>query len=417
MNENGLFIKKYIESVRSKREYGSGVPKYRVSISSKFISIISILIFTSFIYLIFFGSYTSRINVLGHISPSGEVINIYSNQTGIVTSISTHPGDIVAKGRPLLSIADNQLSKNSSPYQKQKNILMTKLALINKKIDIAKYNFNRRMKNIESEITFYTNALNSIREIIKASDEKREISKENIYRLEKLLKNNSVSKKQFQDSQLEFLDSLIISKQFLQQENELKLRIFELNNKMEDLKITLDETLLVSQESFSTLNQELIILEASWMREVISPIDGYIGAINISLGQNITHQQLLMTLVPNINPLEATLYVTNKAIGFIKKGAPVKLKLDPFPYQKFGYITGKITSISSTSIPASELRNSFSNEPSYIIKVKLDKQSINAYGENVDIKPSTTLSADISIDSRYIYEWILEPLLTIKGSI
>ncbi|MNJ52472.1 Hemolysin secretion protein D, chromosomal [compost metagenome] len=186
---------------------------------------------------------------------------------------------------------------------------------------------------------------------------------------------------------------------------------------MKDLKITLDEIIITLQESLSTESQELITLEESWKRDVISPIDGYIGAVNISQGQSISHQQLLMTLVPNIKPLEATLYVTNKAIGFVKKGAAVKLKLDPFPYQKFGYIEGKIASISNTSIPASELKNSLSREPTYIVKVKLDKQKIDIYGESVDIKPSTTLNADISIDRRYIYEWILEPLLTLKGTI
>ncbi|MBS4698890.1 HlyD family secretion protein [Aeromonas media] len=417
MDTNNLFIKKYTESVKLKRLSSSSTAKYRISISSKLVSFISFLIFTSFIYVIFFGSYTSRINALGHISPNGDVINIYSDQAGIVTSIHIHPGDIIARGKPLLSIANNQLIRNTSPYQQHKNLITTRIELIHKKIDMAKLNFSRRKENIKNEIKFYTRALESIREIINASNEKKEISKENISRLEKLFKKKSVSKIQFQDGQLNFLDSFIINRQFLQQENELELKIFELNSKMKDLKITLDEIIITLQESLSTESQELITLEESWKRDVISPIDGYIGAVNISQGQSISHQQLLMTLVPNIKPLEATLYVTNKAIGFVKKGAAVKLKLDPFPYQKFGYIEGKIASISNTSIPASELKNSLSREPTYIVKVKLDKQKIDIYGESVDIKPSTTLNADISIDRRYIYEWILEPLLTLKGTI
>ncbi|SST67271.1 type I secretion membrane fusion protein, HlyD family [Acinetobacter baumannii] len=55
------------------------------------------------------------------------------------------------------------------------------------------------------------------------------------------------------------------------------------------------------------------------------------------------------------------------------------------------------------------------NEPIYLVKVKLEKQTIAVYGENIPLKSGMLLEADIKLDTRKIYEWILEPLYTISG--
>lgn len=52
-----------------------------------------------------------------------------------------------------------------------------------------------------------------------------------------------------------------------------------------------------------------------------------------------------------------------------------------------------------------------SNEALYRIKVKLDKQSIEAYGVAQHLKSGMTLEADVVQDRRKIWEWVLEPAI------
>ena len=54
-----------------------------------------------------------------------------------------------------------------------------------------------------------------------------------------------------------------------------------------------------------------------------------------------------------------------------------------------------------------------SNEALYRIKVRLDKQSIAAYGQPQNLKPGMTLEADVLQDGRKIWEWVMEPVLAI----
>jgi len=51
----------------------------------------------------------------------------------------------------------------------------------------------------------------------------------------------------------------------------------------------------------------------------------------------------------------------------------------------------------------------------YRIKVKLEKQSIEAYGELQALKLGMTLEADVLQDRRKIWEWVLEPVLAVMG--
>jgi membrane fusion protein len=53
----------------------------------------------------------------------------------------------------------------------------------------------------------------------------------------------------------------------------------------------------------------------------------------------------------------------------------------------------------------------------YQIRVKLSKSTITVYGREEPLISGMTAIADVELDTRKIYEWILEPLYTIKGKI
>jgi len=52
---------------------------------------------------------------------------------------------------------------------------------------------------------------------------------------------------------------------------------------------------------------------------------------------------------------------------------------------------------------------------SYRITVELMRQTVTAYGEQVPLQPGMQLEADVTLETRRLYEWVLEPLYTITG--
>jgi len=55
-------------------------------------------------------------------------------------------------------------------------------------------------------------------------------------------------------------------------------------------------------------------------------------------------------------------------------------------------------------------------EPYYRVLVALDAQTVMAYGKPESLRPGMALEADILSERRRLYEWLLEPLYSLRGT-
>src|SRR5580698_2275787 len=65
-----------------------------------------------------------------------------------------------------------------------------------------------------------------------------------------------------------------------------------------------------------------------------------------TVGQVVTPAQSLVTIVPDGTPLIIEATVSNDDIGYLKVGQPVEVKVDTFPFQRYGSLKGTLVSIS-----------------------------------------------------------------------
>ena len=151
-----------------------------------------------------------------------------------------------------------------------------------------------------------------------------------------------------------------------------------------------------------------------------APCDCVASSVDINVGQTAAPSYPLVSMIPKDSPLQATLYASSRALGFVNVGEPVDLKLDAFPFEKFGAVEGKVESISSTPLSGSEstvgtrlglLQVEGPQEPMYSIKVSLERPSIDAYGRPQSLRSGMQLNADVQLETRRLYEWMLLPLL------
>jgi membrane fusion protein len=132
-----------------------------------------------------------------------------------------------------------------------------------------------------------------------------------------------------------------------------------------------------------------------------------------------------MSLVPTGSILQAQLFGPSQAIGFIHAGQRVLLRYQAFPYQKFGLYEGVISSVSGSAVSPSEMTQQLTglaslygaNEPVYRVTVDLAQQTATAYGEPVPLQPGMRVEADVMIESRRLFEWVLDPLHSLTGKL
>lgn len=148
-----------------------------------------------------------------------------------------------------------------------------------------------------------------------------------------------------------------------------------------------------------------------------SPRAGYINNLQVRIGHQATTQQPLLTVVPKEASLTAHLLVPVAAAGFVEKGQSIRIRYDAFPYQKFGLYSGVVADISTSVLLPNELRDApiSTQVPTYRLTATLDQTSVSAYGNTLELKSGMTFSADVRLAERSLLEWLLEPILSLKG--
>ncbi len=140
-------------------------------------------------------------------------------------------------------------------------------------------------------------------------------------------------------------------------------------------------------------------------RFLYAPVAGVVSSLNVShAGEVVQPGQTLAEISPQDAPLVLSAILPNREAGFVKTGMPVQVKLDAYPYQDYGIVPGKVTSISPDAKPDQQLG------PVYRVKVSLDRNSVTSEHGSIRFKAGQTASADIIIRRRRIADILLDPI-------
>ena len=170
------------------------------------------------------------------------------------------------------------------------------------------------------------------------------------------------------------------------------------------------------QTAIATIQQRSADVEQRRSQFVIAPITGRIAALPVSTGQSIAAGGTIAVLIPEGSQLEAELLAPSRSIGFIKPGQEVQLRLQAFPYQRFGTVKGTIRTVSTTVLAPNEVgvQGLDIEEPVYRIRVTLSREAMHAYGEVAPMQPGMLVSAEIIVDRRSLMQWLFDPIYAVS---
>ena len=72
------------------------------------------------------------------------------------------------------------------------------------------------------------------------------------------------------------------------------------------------------------------------------------------------------------------------------------------------------TAASSASVAAATGGRSYSASDD---TVRLARQDVQAYGQSFALQPGMTLQADVLLERRPLYQWVLDPLYAVTGKL
>ena len=221
----------------------------------------------------------------------------------------------------------------------------------------------------------------------------------------KSYRNELESKQKYYERQVVLYPSVLSKQEIENIENDYIQTKLNFINWIEEKKI---ETVEKKMDYSQKLNNIEIEIQQTQLKIDNSSIkakkSGYVNVINkISVGDYVSSDTLLLSIIPVDTELKAIVNVSNSNISKIKIGQNVLLQINDLPYTKYGKIEGKIILIPSDVI--------ISENPYYPVEVLLDKNYVKHKSEKVYLKIGTKVSTKIIVDSNTIFQKILNKLV------
>ena len=156
-----------------------------------------------------------------------------------------------------------------------------------------------------------------------------------------------------------------------------------------------------------------------------APQDGVIKDLaTTTVGAVVQPGTVLLTLVPEGEPLYADISVRNEDIGFTQVGQTAQIKLAAYPFQKYGMLSGTVIHLSADAAAAGKQdggRSGLSSPGSdsgaapnvafYKARVELDRQALRSpTGKELALTPGMQVVAEINQGKRTVLEYLLSPV-------
>ena len=345
----------------------------------------SVFLITVFIFV----EVPIKVNVTGVIKDENKDYHMHFDKEGyIIKKILYKKGELLKKGDIIFSLEKsyNQSSQN--------------------KININIKHINEVDNYLEHLRKSYKNKVNVLKEIHKKQ-----------IKITEILKKEVIVKVKLKEQALKNRSRKLITL------DDLNNAIFNVENKKRELAeseqaetILLKELMDVNEEnkkSFTSAVTEKMEISERIVNEekeqelinISSPCDCTIERINIVKGESVRNGQLIVTFKNHFDEKFSTvLYASTSNFGDINsERSVINIKVDSYPFLKYGTIKGDINYISRSPISDLDIKSNIKSGDYYIIEA-----NIKNVPKNIRLRDGMTVKAHIITKTMPLYKFLLK---------
>lgn len=415
----GLFRPEALESRR--RDWLGSIQLIR-PVSLAWLTVFVVLAAIAVGLFVTFGQYTRKARVSGYLVPDRGVIRLLPPQQATLVESHVSEGRAVKRGDVLFVLAVGQATLSGDTQAAVQSSLAARQQSLETSAREQAQLGQAQVAALDRQIEDMRRELTAMAGEGDLQAQRLKLAQQDMARLESLRNDNFVSSAQVQTKAEEVL-GLKAQQQALERERAAHLRqIATLEAQRSEIPLRSKARQDEIERQRAELAQQSAENEARRRIVLRAPADGVVTGILAEAGQNVSPAVAMASLVPSNARLEAQLFAPSSAVGFVRAHQNVLLRYQAFPYQKFGHQTGEVTEVSRSPLQAAELAGlavpgAGTGEPLYRITVRLDSQTVEAYGQAQPLVPGMQLDADVLLDRRRLVEWIFEPVLGIAGRV
>jgi hemolysin D len=164
-----------------------------------------------------------------------------------------------------------------------------------------------------------------------------------------------------------------------------------------------------------------------------APIAGRVqSSIITNVGQVVTSGQEIMRVVPEDSGLEIQAYVRNRDIGFVSLGQEAVVKIESFPFTRYGSIKAHVIRIAKDAIPEPDA-NAIEGDPTRVsnaagfaggertqnlvfpVVLKPDAETIAVDGLTQPLTSGMAVTVELKTGARRMLEYLFAPLVEVAS--
>lgn len=372
-----------------------------------------------FVIMLIYGDYARKETVSGVLVPSQGLTRIYAPRSGVIANLYATNGTQLKQNQQLLTLSSQtHLKSGKSLNQLQQKLIAEQLVLLDSQIEDEVNLSHREGVRQQAAINEHNSAIWQLRNQLKVEQKLVDLKQSQFQHATEL-----ANKKYMTDAAKNEAYQLLLQQQQSLENNKriLLAKQSELNQLTHDLSqfpLVLNKRTALLKSQRAQLRAQLSQVSAQGAEQLKATEKSKVTAIQVQEGDQVIAGQFLMALLPADAQLEAELFLPNRAAGFVKQGQEVRIRFQAFPYQRYGIHGGTVIETSEIILKPTEVDSSINIvEAVYKVRVKLDHQTIKAFGDESALQSGMQLEADIVLDTMSLLDWIMMPLLAVKGSL
>jgi hemolysin D len=388
----------------------------------------------------------------GKIIPSGQVKVIQAGSIGRVKAIHVSDGDSVKAGQalieldPTLAEADRQRLEsdwvasslelarwrafsgwldagkpgsvsasdvNTSAIGRNAKLVVpaTSVALQRSLLEQSIAQQRSRIAGIDQTLLRRRAEAESTRQVLEKLRQTLPLVTQRAESMRKMSEQNLVARNSYLEVEQERIEAL---QDLAAQESNLTSTAAAINELIEQRHLALADTRRDAFEKIEALEkqgraQRQELIKASDIADdqvLVSPVDGVVQQLKVhSIDGVVTPAEQLLVVVPKDQALEVEARVLNKDIGFVRAGQPASIKIEAFPFTRYGVIEGTVTSVSNDAIADEKLGLYYS------ARVRVKRSTIVVDGVDVLLSPGMAVTAEVTTGTRRLIDYVLSPVM------
>jgi len=343
--------------------------------------------------------------------------NALSNPQLSISQTNLAPGLASLTKNRMALVAENRL------YRAQlSGVQNTQLAPEEEaRLEFSKVELNSRLADVELETQKLQRQLSQTQIQLSSAQEVKSVSQTILNNIETLAKEGGISRMQYLKQKQEVSQQQAEVEQLVQEQERLKFAIAQskekIRNTMAGAKKEISTKIADNEKQIANLDSELnkkIIEDEKRIAEIDSqisqaqvtlqyqelrsPADGIVFDLQAKApGFVANSSQPVVKIVPD-EALTAKVFITNKDIGFVKKGMKVNVRIDSYPFTEFGELKGELVWVGSDALPPEQIRP----YDSFPAKIRLDRQSLVVNNQQLPLQSGMSVTVNIKVRDRTV---------------